>query len=142
MMKSWYLRCLPSEKISFRVSNETSEAMSLNSGGITISSIRKIEGLPLASLPFIFTLMIFLSLDENERDNKKRPGDGTNSGTRTRSRQRFLETLLTNFLFEFCEHFGKSRFVRFRKIIICCRHNSKIISKQLWTIIISLILRS
>ena len=65
MMKSRYLRYLPSEKISFRVSNETSEAMSLNSGGITISSIRKIEGLPLASLPFIFILMIFLSLDEN-----------------------------------------------------------------------------
>ena len=45
-----------------------------------------------------------------------------------------LRTLKSKFLFEFLENFGMSRLVRSWSIIIGGGQNSKIISKQFWTI--------
>ena len=42
--------------------------------------------------------------------------------------------ILTNFLVEFFETFGTSRFVRPSRMIIYWEHNSNIISKQFWTV--------
>ena len=45
-----------------------------------------------------------------------------------------LRLILTNFLFEFSETFGTSRFVRPKRMVLCWEHNSKIILKRFWTI--------